>query len=83
MKLYLISQDSESGYDTFDSAVVCAENAADAKTIHPINSWGPRDNNGWGDNTWCKSPEQVRAIYIGKAAADLPRGVVLASFNAG
>jgi len=35
MKLYLISQNVNNDYDTFDSAVVCAENEEKAKRVHP------------------------------------------------
>lgn len=35
MKIYLISQDTNPGYDTYDSAVVCAENEQQAQKIHP------------------------------------------------
>lgn len=34
-KLYKISQSINSGYDTYDSAVVCAESEQDARNIHP------------------------------------------------
>lgn len=33
MKLYLISQDVNNGYDTYDSAVVCAANEAEARAL--------------------------------------------------
>ncbi len=35
MKLYLISQDINKGYDTYDSAVVSAQHEEDAINIHP------------------------------------------------
>jgi len=35
MKLYLLSQSINDGYDTFDSCVVCAEDEQEARTIHP------------------------------------------------
>ena len=34
MKLYLISQDVNDGYDTYDSAVVAAESEQDARETH-------------------------------------------------
>jgi hypothetical protein len=39
LNLYLISQNVNNDYDTFDSAVVAARDADDAKSIHPISSW--------------------------------------------
>ncbi len=35
MKLFLISQDVNNDYDTFDSAVVAAKSEQDAREIHP------------------------------------------------
>jgi len=35
MNLYLISQDVNDGYDTYDSAVVCSESESDARMMHP------------------------------------------------
>jgi hypothetical protein len=35
MKLWLISQDQNGGYDTYDSAVVAADNEIDAAHTHP------------------------------------------------
>ena len=35
MKLFLISQDENNGYDTYDSAVVCAKDEEAAKRITP------------------------------------------------
>ena len=35
MKIYKISQKVNNNYDTYDSAIVCAENEEDAKTIYP------------------------------------------------
>lgn len=81
MKLYLIQQDTNMGYDTFDSAVVAAKSEEDAKTIHP---YADADRTGWESNTtWCKTPEQVQATLIGTACKGTARGVVLASFYAG
>ena len=36
MNIYKISQSINNGYDTYDSAVVIAENEDDARTIHPL-----------------------------------------------
>jgi hypothetical protein len=35
MNLYLVSQDINTGYDTYDSMIVSAESEIDARNIHP------------------------------------------------
>jgi len=73
--LYLLTQSSVSGYDTFDSCVVCANNEDEAKEITP---------NGFCFNDWATSPEQVVAKFIGVAADDIElSSMVIASYNAG
>jgi len=78
MKIFLISQDENNDYDTFDSAVVVAEDENEARNIRP----GGGD---WGESfsTWCSSPELVKVEYIGEASEKYNEGVVCASFNAG
>ena len=39
LKIFKISQTENAGYDTYDSAVVCAENEEKAKRIHPENGY--------------------------------------------
>ena len=70
MKLYLVTQEVNNNYDTYDSAVVCAENEEKAKALHPQVGAD------------CKV-ENVKAEYIGEAKVDLIEGVVCESFNAG
>lgn len=81
MKLWLISQNETRGSDTFDSAVVAAETAEDAKQIHPMgdDSW----NSSYRLSLWCSSPEKVSVEFIGEAATGIGKGVILSSFNAG
>jgi len=81
MKLWLISQDENEGYDTFDAAVVAAETEEQAKSTHPYGS------EGWSSglsDTWASSPEKVTAKYLGEAYGDIKKPeVILGSFNAG
>lgn len=82
MKLFLISQDKNQGYDTYDSAVVIAENEEQAKNIRI-------DDYSWPD------PEFVKVEYLGEAVEGLKaerwfvpnhpanKYVICASFNAG
>ena len=106
MKLYLISQDVNTGYDTYDSAVVSAKSEADARTIHP-SAYTTHAKNGKWMGTYADTPhtretgaagkeypkepsydwvsyskiEAISVEYLGET--DKPRGVILASFNAG
>ena len=76
MKLFLISQDQNNYYDTYDSAVVAAPDEETARNINPANYAFK------GSDSWC-SPEYVKVRYIGEAVSDIEQGVVCASFNAG
>jgi hypothetical protein len=78
MNLYLISQTKTQGYDTFDSAVVAATCIPEAQAIHPNGNAAWRD-----DFTWCSTPEQVKAVLIGRAVEGTKPGLIIASFNAG
>ena len=73
MNLYLLTQEAVTGYDTYDSIVVCASSVKVAKQISP-------DVGGYA---WPTDPGFVTAKYLGKAAPSVKHGVVLASFNAG
>ena len=93
MKLYRISQDVQSGWDTYSDAVVVAPDEDTARTIHPDSMDEGFD--GWPFNSnashlryfrrnWATTPDQVEAEYIGEAAEHLSQGAVIcASFHAG
>ena len=76
-KLYRITQGDVSGYDTYDSAVVCATTEEDARNMYPGQA---SQNNG---NDWTLDPSKVNVTYLGKADNSLKTGVICASFNAG
>ena len=79
MNLYLISQDKNDDYDTYDSAVVIAENEHKARLTHPSGrEWNGKEsiNGSWVDS------KLVIVELIGESIAETP-GVVCASFNAG
>lgn len=89
MNLYKISQDVNDDWDTFDSAVVVAESAEDAKKIIPDHHGGYRENPDYEISIydWAK-PEDVKAELIGIADKNFldslnGRTTVVASFNAG
>lgn len=83
MKLWLISQTENTGYDTYDAAIVAAETADDARKIHPLR---PTAADAWTSrfmtDVWASSPDLVTAECIGEARTDMPAGLILASFNA-
>lgn len=97
MKLWLLTQDQNRGYDTYDSAVVAAETEDDARKIWPgygdLKWVGEIDDGYWADNKgkaghymvdcWAAHIHLITVAELGEANSELPAGVVLASFNAG
>ena len=97
MKIYEISQNINSCYDTYDSAIVCAESEEEARTIHPDGDHVDFDENGWfttsdtgirwdrDSDTWVdpKDINKIKVEFLGVAKEEIKKGVMLASFNAG
>jgi len=80
-------------YDTYDSAIVCAENEEEARKTNPggfhvwhDGSWYFQYMDGTEkpceDTTWCNI-EDVKVEFIGEAREGLAKGIICASFNAG
>ena len=85
MKLYLISQTENGGYDTFDSAVVAAPDENAAKEMHPDGKL-LKTSLDWKAETatWCHSKRKVKVEYLGIAVKGTKRGdIICRSFNAG
>ena len=96
MNLYLISQNVNVNYDTYDSAVVCADNEDEARMIHPASGYqfASADCIKWDGedvkwSTWCAAKD-VKVNFIGTADGamirwyiSLSNNVVCASYNAG
>jgi hypothetical protein len=80
MNLYLISQEENNEYDTYDSAVVCAESEEEARNINPsIFGW---PTSVIACTAWCTDPAQVTVKYLGEAHTDIERGsIICSSFN--
>lgn len=78
MKLFLLSQDVNRGYDTYDAIVVAALTEAEARLITP--RLGSFTSNL---DAWAEKPEQVEVDYLGEAKEGTESGVILESFNAG
>ena len=94
MNLYLLSQNDNTGYDTYDCVVVAARSPREASLIHPSGAgwidgaWRDRRNNGeiyeYTGSTWANNPANVRIERIGTALTSVRKpGIVLASFHAG
>ena len=90
MKLYLLTRDEKTDWDTYDSAVVAAESPEDARSIHPDSDKFRQDPmrmnlDPWESRfpTWAKTPIKVKVKELGQAAPGVKRGVICASFNAG
>ena len=79
MKLYLIWQEVNNDYDTYDSAVVVAESEDEARRIHPDGHKKVKEVSDEYD-TWCGLAD-VQIKYLGET--ELPKGVICASYNAG
>lgn len=83
MKIYKITQKVNNDYDTFDSAVVIAEDEVKAAFIHP-NGYDEvlNTNKELRYDSWCNYKD-VEVEYIGEAKSDAVVGVVVSSYNAG
>lgn len=96
MKLWLIEQDDNDGYDTYDSAVVAAETEDAARRTYPNDDdyrWSDeakmwvghrKDGSTYAayDRDWT-TPDKVRVRLIGEAVDGTMAGTICASFNAG
>jgi hypothetical protein len=82
MNLYLVSQNINGDYDSFDSFVVAAEDEESARYTHPSSKykkWNGEDKSG----TWC-AVQYVVVSLIGVAQDGYKnKQIICASFNAG
>ena len=95
LRLFKITRGHPGGYDTFDSAVVAAVDAEEARKINP-NGWEFYDTK---QDAWVRWSTMIRddfssgwdwthindvtAVEVGVASEGVKKGVVVASFNAG
>lgn len=78
MNLFLITQNENQNYDTYDAAVVAAEDATQARWTHPNGqAWDGGKGYSWA------SVEHVMAELVGEALPGTTAGVICASFCAG
>jgi hypothetical protein len=87
MKIYVLSQDQNVSYDTYDSVVVAAEDEESAKRIHPDYTLGDNWKDNWDEDeeySWCNSPDDVKVELVGTyEGTKTEPHVILSSFNAG
>ncbi len=83
MKIYKISQTENDDWDTYDSAVVYAENEEEAKKIHPAGYHDEEVTNVSEKYSSWTTLDNVVAEYIGEAKDGVEKGVIVGSFNAG
>lgn len=74
MNLYLVSQDENNDWDTYDSFVVACKTEDEARNFKPLS----KDKFG----SWAFSLDAIKVQYLGKAAKEI-EGVICESFNAG
>jgi len=78
MNLYILSQDVNNEYDTYDYLLVCAASELDALTMpmshRCLNYSMPLDRSNWCDI------KDVKIQKIGKADLGLERGFIFASY---
>lgn len=80
LNLYLISQDINNGYDTYDSIIVCAENEEEAKMIKPNGELLEDDDYSWVN---LSQINKLKIEFLGVANKGIEKGIILASFHAG
>jgi hypothetical protein len=98
MKLFKVSQDINDNWDTYDSIIVCADNKQEARDMHPYynHEGGYYKDGRWDKKTdpdclnldngvWVhwENRDKLVVEYIGESTPGIPKGVVLASYNAG
>lgn len=83
MKLFLIKQNKNNDYDTYDSAVVAAPDADAARLIHPTGDNSDFDARWSGSWVKLENIADVEVEYLGEAKKGTEQGVICASFNAG
>jgi hypothetical protein len=83
-KLWLVTNTTVGGYDTYDSCVVVADTEEEARMIYPGVWYGEKPWDGkvrkysdWG------AAKDNRVEYIGETDREFPVSVICASFNAG
>lgn len=82
LKIYLLSQEENTGYDTYSECIVCATNVEDAKNIRP-DSKEFIDGVCADSYEWATNINNITCEEIGIANHNTREGVILSSYHAG
>jgi hypothetical protein len=80
MNIYLVERTDRYSYDEYDSFIVVAKNEECATDIDPS---GEKFSENDRCSSWVNNKNNLKVTLLGRAAAKIATGVVLASFNAG
>ena len=78
-KLYKVWQSVNSGYDTYDSFVCCAESTEEARAMNPADT----NDTDYTGRCWTNDLSEVNVVEIGTANDGVEKGLIVESFNAG
>ena len=86
MNIYLLEQDVNNDWDTYDSLVVVSSSEELAKRLVPYNEYHREElgeDYSYRDECWA-NPKDVKVTLIGKASIQHKEGEqICASYNAG
>jgi len=84
MKLFLVTQDQNDDYDTYNGFVAAAPDIETARHMNP-RTGKPMTQAEWDKifSYWCSGPEYVTVMYIGEDTTDFGQRIILSSFRAG
>jgi hypothetical protein len=87
--LYLVTWKERSGYDRYDSFVVCCKSSKEARRTHPsvgeIGGWNPKDETSEDEDIWIPFRDRMKLEVqkIGEAEEGMKARIVCKSFRAG
>jgi hypothetical protein len=80
MNIYLLEQNVNNDYDTFDAMVVCAPCETAARLMHPYDIYPTENVYDW--EVWANTPEDVQVTLLG-TSNNPTQEIILRSYNAG
>jgi hypothetical protein len=80
MNIYKLTQNVNTGYDTYDALVVYAKSAERAREIMPYEVDEKDTYNLWVSSA---DKDKIKVEYLGKARSNAKEGIIVSSFVAG